>query len=313
MSSLILSMSDIECLDRQISSLMECKPLPENEIKVLCDKAKEILAAESSVQPVRCPVTVCGDIHGQFHDLMELFRIGGYLPDTNYLFMGDYVDRGYYSVESVTLLVCLKVRFRDRITLTRGNHESRQITQVYGFYDECMRKYGSAAVWKYFTDLFDYLPLTALVEGKIFCLHGGLSPSLETLDHIRQLDRVQEVPHEGAMCDLLWSDPDERAGWGISPRGAGFTFGQDVSTKFNHDNNLNLVARAHQLVMEGYNWCHDRNVVTVFSAPNYCYRCGNQAGIVEVDEHLNQCFLQFDPAPRRGEPHIAKRTPDYFL
>jgi serine/threonine-protein phosphatase 2A catalytic subunit len=176
-----------------------------------------------------------------------------------------------------------------------------------------MRKYGSAAVWKYFTDLFDYLPLTALVENKIFCLHGGLSPSLDTLDHIRQLDRVQEVPHEGAMCDLLWSDPDERSGWGISPRGAGFTFGQDISVQFNHTNSLNLVARAHQLVMEGYNWCHERNVVTVFSAPNYCYRCGNQAGIVEVDEHLNYCFLQFDPAPRRGEPHIAKRTPDYFL
>ncbi|OMJ69855.1 hypothetical protein SteCoe_32311 [Stentor coeruleus] len=313
MSSLILSMTDIECLDRQINQLMDCKPLPENEIKTLCEKAKEILTAESSVQPVRCPVTICGDIHGQFHDLMELFRIGGYLPDTNYLFMGDYVDRGYYSVESVTLLVSLKVRFRDRITLTRGNHESRQITQVYGFYDECMRKYGSAAVWKYFTDLFDYLPVTALVENKIFCLHGGLSPSLDTLDHIRQLDRVQEVPHEGAMCDLLWSDPDERSGWGISPRGAGFTFGQDISVQFNHTNNLNLVARAHQLVMEGYNWCHERNVVTVFSAPNYCYRCGNQAGIVEVDEHLNYCFLQFDPAPRRGEPHIAKRTPDYFL
>ena len=306
-------MTDIECLDRHITLLMDCKPLPENEIKLLCEKAKEILANESSVQPVKCPVTVCGDIHGQFHDLMELFRIGGYLPDTNYLFMGDYVDRGYYSVESVTLLVCLKVRFRDRITLTRGNHESRQITQVYGFYDECMRKYGSAAVWKYFTDLFDYLPLTALVENKVFCLHGGLSPSLDTLDHIRQLDRIQEVPHEGAMCDLLWSDPDERGGWGISPRGAGFTFGQDISVQFNHTNGLNLIARAHQLVMEGYNWCHERNVVTVFSAPNYCYRCGNQAGIVELDEHLNQCFLQFDPAPRRGEPHIAKRTPDYFL
>ena len=306
-------MTDIECLDRQIGMLMECKPLPENEIKTLCEKAKEILANESNVQAVPLPVTVCGDIHGQFHDLMELFRIGGNLPDTNYLFMGDYVDRGYYSVECVTLLVSLKVRYRDRITMTRGNHESRQITQVYGFYDECMRKYGSAAVWKYFTDLFDYLPLTALVENKVFCLHGGLSPTLGTLDLIRGLDRVQEVPHEGSMCDLLWSDPDELVGWGPSPRGAGYIFGKDVSVKYNHTNGLDLIARAHQLVMEGYNWSHERNVVTIFSAPNYCYRCGNQAGIVELDEHLNQCFLQFDPAPKRGEPHIAKRTPDYFL
>jgi len=195
-------------------------------------------------------VTVCGDIHGQFHDLQELFRIGGNSPDTNYLFMGDYVDRGYYSVETVTLLVALKVRFPHRITILRGNHESRQITQVYGFYDECLRKYGNANVWKYFTDLFDYLPLTALIEDQIFCLHGGLSPSIDTLDHIRALDRVQEVPHEGPMCDLLWSDPDDRCGWGISPRGAGYTFGQDISEAFNHNNGLTLVARAHQLVME---------------------------------------------------------------
>jgi len=258
-------------LDRFLEQLMSenCKPLSEDEVKTLCDKAREILMEESNVQGVACPVTVCGDIHGQFHDLLELFRIGGTCPDTNYLFMGDYVDRGYYSVETVTALVCLKVRYPHRVTILRGNHESRQITQVYGFYDECLRKYGNANVWKNFTDMFDYLPLTALVENTIFCLHGGLSPSIDTLDQIRALDRVQEVPHEGPMCDLLWSDPDDRCGWGISPRGAGYTFGNDISDQFNHTNNVTLIARAHQLVMEGYNWCHDRNVVTIFSAPNY--------------------------------------------
>jgi len=268
---------------------------------------------EQNVQPVKCPVTVCGDIHGQFHDLTELFRIGGKLPDTNYLFMGDYVDRGYYSVETVSLLVALKVRYKERITILRGNHESRQITQVYGFYDECLRKYGNANVWKHFTDLFDYFPLTALIEKQIFCLHGGLSPSIDSLHNIMDQDRVQEVPHEGPMCDLLWSDPDDRCGWGISPRGAGYTFGQDISEQFNHNNGLTLIARAHQLVMEGYNWGHEKNVVTIFSAPNYCYRCGNQAAIMEIDEHLEYTFLQFDPAPRRGEPHVTRRTPDYFL
>eukprot|EP00798_Chlamydomonas_sp_ICE-L_P017623 gene17623-23964_t len=181
-------------LDDQISRLMKCQPLTEKEVKSLCEKAKEILAEEPNVQPVRAPVTVCGDIHGQFQDLLELFRIGGNCPDTNYLFMGDYVDRGYHSVETVSMLVALKVRFRDRITILRGNHESRQITQVYGFYDECLRKYGSADVWRAFTDLFDYLPLTGVVENQIFCLHGGLSPALDTLDHIRALDRIQEVP-----------------------------------------------------------------------------------------------------------------------
>jgi len=236
-------------LDKQIEMVFRKEPLPENEVKMLCDKAREILSTESNVQPVKCPVTICGDIHGQFWDMMELFKIGGRPPDTNYLFMGDYVDRGLYSLETVSLLILLKVRYRDRITILRGNHESRQITQVYGFYDECLRKYGNANVWKYFTDLFDYLPLTAVVENQIFCLHGGLSPSIDTLEQIRQLDRLQEVPHEGPMCDLLWSDPDERTGWGISPRGAGYTFGMDISDQFLHTNNISLIARAHQLIM----------------------------------------------------------------
>ncbi|MEW5302050.1 MAG: hypothetical protein WDW36_004861 [Sanguina aurantia] len=301
-------------LDGWIAKLMKCETLTEAEVKQVCERAKEILADESNVQPVRCPVTVCGDIHGQFQDLLELFRIGGNSPDTNYLFMGDYVDRGYQSVETVSLLVVLKVRYRDRITILRGNHESRQITQVYGFYDECLRKYGNADVWRNFTDLFDYLPLTGLVESKIFCLHGGLSPTLDTLDHIRALDRIQEVPHEGPMCDLLWSDPDDRGGWGISPRGAGYTFGQDISEQYNHTNGLELISRAHQLVMEGYNWSHEQSVVTIFSAPNYCYRCGNQAAIMEVSDTMEKAFQKFEPAPRRGEaPEAYRATPDYFL
>jgi len=127
-TSFSLSIDDISILDKQIDLLQDFKPIPEHEVKQLCDKAKEILSSESNVQQVKCPVTICGDVHGQFHDLIELFKIGGKSPDTNYLFMGDYVDRGYYSVETVTLLVCLKVRFPNRLTILRGNHESRQIT-----------------------------------------------------------------------------------------------------------------------------------------------------------------------------------------
>jgi len=305
-------------VDRWIEKLSKdnSQTLSESETLSLCEKAKEILQKEANVQPVTCPITICGDIHGQFYDLMELFRIGGVPPETNYLFTGDYVDRGYYSVKTISTLMCYKVRYRGRITMTRGNHETRQITQVYGFYDECLRLYGNAKVWKAFTDLFDYLPLSAIVEKQIFCLHGGLSPSIDSLKNIMDQDRVQEVPHEGPICDLLWSDPDDRCGWGISPRGAGYTFGQDISEQFNHNNGLTLVARAHQLVMEGYNWCHEKNVVTIFSAPNYCYRCGNQAAIMEIDEHLEYTFLQFDPAPRKkGEagPSRDRPVPDYFL
>ena len=219
--------------------------------------------SSASEVPIPIPITSSWVLHLDFPIPLPHLPAG---PDRALINLpGDYVDRGYYSVETVTLLVCLKIRYPQRITILRGNHESRQITQVYGFYDECLRKYGNANVWKYFTDLFDYLPLTALIENQIFCLHGGLSPSIDTLDNIRSLDRIQEVPHEGPMCDLLWSDPDDRCGWGISPRGAGYTFGQDISEAFNHNNGLTLVARAHQLVMEGYNWSQDRNVVTIFS------------------------------------------------
>ncbi|VVT49727.1 uncharacterized protein SAPINGB_P002413 [Magnusiomyces paraingens] len=300
-------------LDAWIESLSQCHPLCEEDVETLCNMAKELLQYEENVQPVNAPVTICGDVHGQFHDLIELFKIGGPCPDTNYLFMGDYVDRGYYSVETVSYLVALKVRYPNRITILRGNHESRQITQVYGFYDECLRKYGNANVWKMFTDLFDFFPITALVENKIFCLHGGLSPNIETIDNIRDLNRFQEVPHDGPMCDLLWSDPDERVSWGVSPRGAGFTFGQDISQHFNHTNDLQLISRAHQLIMEGYAWAHEQQVVTIFSAPNYCYRCGNQAAIMSVDEDLGTVFLQYDPSPRPGEPSVSRKTPDYFL
>ncbi|KFY22463.1 hypothetical protein V493_06576 [Pseudogymnoascus sp. VKM F-4281 (FW-2241)] len=361
-------------LDKAIAQLRECRPIPEAQVRELCYKARELLVEEGNVVTVTAPVTICGDIHGQFHDLMELFRVGGDVPDTNYLFMGDFVDRGFYSLESFLLLLCLKVRYPDRMTLIRGNHESRQITTVYGFYDECLRKYGSANVWRYCCDVFDYLALGAIVlnasatlqpndkipirpqapeitntedydeadieievlnsEGGIlhrfprkgskrndvlvrtpppsttptktgapgsgasahsngtsgnnstavFCVHGGLSPLAETLDKIRLIDRKQEVPHEGSMCDLLWSDPEDIQGWGLSPRGAGFLFGASTVQNFNHANNISMIARAHQLVMEGFKEMFDNTIVTVWSAPNYCYRCGNVAAIMELGE-----------------------------
>ena len=208
-----------------------CRHLPEKDIKKLCDKVKELLVEESNVQPVRSPVTVCGDIHGQFYDLLQLFEVGGHAPMTHYIFMGDFVDRGYYSLESFTLLMVLKALYPDKITLLRGNHESRQITQVYGFYDECQTKYGNATVWKYCCSVFDYLTVAAIIDGEILCVHGGLSPEIRTLDQIRTIQRCQEIPHEGPFCDLVWSDPEEIDAWAVSPRGAGWLFGRNVTSE----------------------------------------------------------------------------------
>ena len=190
--------------------------------------ARDILLEESNIQVISSPITICGDIHGQFYDLMQLFRVGGDCPQTNYIFMGDFVDRGFHSIETFLLLLALKVRYPERITLIRGNHESRGVTQIYGFYDECLRKYGSVNVWRYCTEVFDFLPLAAVIDDQIFCVHGGLSPCFDTLDEIKTIDRKQEVPHDGAMSDLMWSDPEDISGWSMSPRGAGFLFGSDI-------------------------------------------------------------------------------------
>jgi len=299
-------------LDQWVAKLRECNYLPEQDIKQLCEMVKELLLEESNVQPVSSPVTICGDIHGQFYDLLELFKTGGELPETNYIFMGDYVDRGYHSLEVFTLLLALKARYPEKVTLLRGNHESRQITQVYGFYDECQQKYGNANVWKYCTQVFDLLTIAALIDGNVLCVHAGLSPDVRTLDQIRTIPRQQEIPHEGPFCDLMWSDPEEIETWQISPRGAGWLFGSKVTAEFVNINNLRLLCRSHQLVQEGYKHLFDNKLVTVWSAPNYCYRCGNVAAILKLTPDGKEEYRIFNAV--ENEKNIPPRQPvPYFL
>lgn len=319
--------SNISCISQKISynvdewicKLFKCQLLHIEEVKLMCDLLISILQEEDNCVKVDVPVTVAGDIHGQFYDLLELFHIGGLPPDVNYLFLGDYVDRGYYSCECFCLVACLKIKYPKRVTLLRGNHESRQITKVYGFYDECMRKYNNNSnAWKYLTDAFDYLPLTAVINNKIFCDHGGISPYLNSIDEINELDRFNEIPQDGAICDLLWSDPagsdDELTeGWKPSPRGAGVLFSEEVTNTFLHTNDLCYICRAHQLVQEGYQWMHNDKVVTVFSAPNYCYRCGNSASLMFVDEFMEKTFVTFNTAPLRANAQALRRNVDYML
>ncbi|EFE41857.1 hypothetical protein TRV_03425 [Trichophyton verrucosum HKI 0517] len=249
-------------------------------------------------------------------------------PIGNFIFLGDYVDRGYFSLETLTLLLCLKARYPNKITLVRGNHESRQTTQVYGFYDECVQKYGNASVWKACCQVFDFMTLGVIVDGKVLCLHGGLSPEIRTLDQVRIVARAQEIPHEGAFCDLVWSDPDETEDltWAVSPRGAGkidlsltayMSFcPKERADEFCAVNDLNLIARAHQLVNEGYKYHFDSQaMVTVWSAPNYCYRCANMASVCEVREDLKPVFKLFAavPAEMRHVPASRPQKAEYFL
>jgi serine/threonine-protein phosphatase PPG1 len=212
-------------LDKLISQCLNKQLLTISEIKEIAEKAKELLIDESNVVQVKAPCVVVGDVHGQFFDVLEIFKIAGNCPDTNYVFLGDYVDRGLYSVEVMSLLLCLKVRYPARVILVRGNHESRGVTATYGFYTECVKKYGTTDVWTIFTDLFDYLVLAVEIDNTILCVHGGLSPSIHMVDQIKAIDRFKEIPHEGPMADLVWSDPvpntaDATALFSVSPRGS---------------------------------------------------------------------------------------------
>ncbi|KAL4461075.1 hypothetical protein ABPG74_016547 [Tetrahymena malaccensis] len=288
--------------------------LPERDLRRICEKVKELLAEESNVQPVNSPVNICGDIHGQFFDVLELFRKGGDLPENKYIFIGDFVDRGHNSVETIEYLLCLKAKYPQCITLLRGNHESRQTTQAYGFYDEVLRKYGNINPWHYFTEVFDYLPLGAIVDGSVFCVHGGLSPDIKTVDQIRVIHRKQEIPLEGPFTDLLWSDPDDVGSWAMNSRGAGWLFGDKVTSDFNHINGFQLICRAHQLAHEGYQyWFNEKNLVTVWSAPNYCYRMGNKASILKLDEKLNTHFEIFNEVPESSQAVPPRKALPYFL
>jgi len=284
-------------LDRWIEGLIERRERigSDTEVCELCSMACHVLGEESNVVRVASPVTICGDIHGQFGDLLELFRICGKVPEKNYVFLGDYVDRGRDSLEVFELLLCLKVRWPNHVTLLRGNHESRQITQVYGFYDECIWKYGSALVWRECCKVFDLLTICALIDNCVLCVHGGLSPYVPSIHEIHCLERNKELPVEGPICDMLWSDPaedDQVQAWSLSNRGAGYLFGAKAVETFHYINNTELLCRAHQLVMSGYKFhFSDQSCLTIWSAPNYCGRCGNLAAALSLPESN---FLTFN-------------------
>ena len=236
------------------------------------------------------PLTVCGDIHGQYPDLLKLFEIGGFPPNTNYIFMGDYVDRGKQSLECICLLLAYKIKYDENFFILRGNHECGSINRIYGFFDECKRRY-NVKLWKNFVDLFNCLPIAASIDDKIFIVHGGLSPELKSVENLNKIMRPTDVPEEGLICDILWSDPDNNTdGWGENDRGVSCTFNEAVLKKFLEKNDLDLLCRAHQVVEDGYEFFGNRQLVTVFSAPNYCGEFDNNGAIMDVDEDLMCSF-----------------------
>ncbi|EFQ97089.1 serine/threonine-protein phosphatase [Nannizzia gypsea CBS 118893] len=374
--------------DEWLEAAKNCKYLSEHHMKQLCELVKEYMMEESNIQPVSTPVTICGDIHGQFYDLLELFRVAGGMPgDTrpaapstqapiitsedieppsvitdpklkqrlrkssppnsvieddgdeetggqatqinkhdggggggegedksaspigNFIFLGDYVDRGYFSLETLTLLLCLKARYPNKITLVRGTMSQGRLRRCMASTMSVCRNTATHRCGKACCQVFDFMTL-GVCDGKV--------PEIRTLDQVRIVARAQEIPHEGAFCDLVWSDPDETDDltWAVSPRGAGWLFGSRVADEFCAVNDLNLIARAHQLVNEGYKYHFDSQaMVTVWSAPNYCYRCANMASVCEVREDLKPVFKLFAavPAEMRHVPATRPQKAEYFL
>merc|ERR1719356_2274837 len=176
--------------------------LKEESVRNLCFKSRSLFMTQPMFLELEPPIKIVGDIHGQYYDLLRLFEYGGYPPDANYLFLGDYVDRGKQSIESICLLLAYKIKYTENFFILRGNHECASINRIYGFYDECKRRY-TPRLWKRFTDCFNCLPVAAIVAEKIFCMHGGLSPELKAFDQIKKLARPTDVPDTGLLCDLL--------------------------------------------------------------------------------------------------------------
>ena len=279
--------------------------LTENEIKYLCSETKKIFLEQPILLELGPCLNICGDIHGQFYDLLQLFEIGGYPPEKNYLFLGDYVDRGKQSIETICLLFAYKIKYPENFFLLRGNHECSSVNRIYGFFDECKRRY-NVKVWKNFIDCFNCLPIAAVIDDSIFCCHGGISPELIFVNQIKNIIRPTDIPEYGMLCDILWSDPCENEKlndyFGTNERGISVTFTKKSLQNFLKDNNLELLCRAHQVVEQGYEFYGNNSCVTVFSAPNYCGMFDNSGAMMVVDENLKCSFniIKCKQAPAHG-------------
>jgi len=283
--------------------------LAEEDVRKICDLAHDILKKEQNVLSINGSVTVCGDIHGQYYDLLKLFDVGGSPTSTIYLFLGDYVDRGQFGIECTLYLLCHKILYPDNFFLLRGNHECRHLTAYFNFKEECLFKYDEN-IYNLVMDTFDALPLSAVVNNRFMCCHGGLSPEIKEVSQIAEIDRFREPPSNGAMCDILWSDPIEDESEDSreitftpnTTRGCSFFFGFAAVKAFLEKNKLLSILRAHEAQLDGYKMHCKRQatdfpaVITLFSAPNYCDVYANKGAILKYHNNLMN-IRQFNCSP----------------
>lgn len=264
---------------------------------------------------------VCGDTHGQYYDLLNIFEKGGFPSESNpYLFNGDFVDRGSFSFETVFTLMSIKLACPKGLFMLRGNHETKNMNKIYGFEGEVKHKYDDV-VMQLFAEVFNWLPLSAVISNKegpgalsVFVVHGGLSTNIApgdadvngigaiSLSAIEGIVRGREPPESGLMADLLWSDPQPLPGRALSKRGVGFSFGPDFTAAFLEKNDLQLLVRSHEVKDEGYVVEHGGKCITIFSAPNYCDQMGNKGAFIRFKEDMKPNFTQFDSVPHPNVP-----------
>lgn len=283
--------------------------LQEHQACKILQLATEALALEPTLLSVPAPVTVCGDIHGQYYDLMKLFEVGGDPASTCYLFLGDYVDRGSFSIECLLYLYSLKLTYKTLFYMLRGNHECKHLTDYFTFRSECLHKY-SEKVYQESLQSFNALPLAAIMNNQFFCVHGGISPDIKTLDDIRNLDRFREPPTKGLMCDLLWADPiedydddkEDRAFLKNSIRGCSYSFTFKASSQFLDKTGLLSIIRAHEAQDVGYRMYKRSkttgfpSLLTMFSAPNYLDTYSNKAAVLKYEDNVMN-IRQFNHSP----------------
>jgi serine/threonine-protein phosphatase 5 len=294
-----------------INDLMETfrnqKKLHYKYVITIMLRAKELFDAMPNIVDVPVPtgskITVCGDVHGQFYDLANSIFARNGLPskENPYVFNGDFVDRGSFSVEVILTLLAIKVWCPEAIHLTRGNHESVNMNKIYGFEGEVKAKYTKDILFHLFTEVFQSLPLAYVLDGSVdgsadgrraFVVHGGLfSRDGVTLEELQAIDRRTE-PDDGLMAEMLWSDPQDAPGWGPSKRGIGVSFGPDVTHRFLDANNLDIVVRSHEMKEEGYEVGAEGRLITIFSAPNYCDQMGNKGAYIHFDHCMKPRFTQ---------------------
>jgi len=292
----------VEFMEALLPYLKNQKKLHKRYAYEMLVSIKEQFAALPSLVDVTIPegekLTVCGDIHGQFYDLLNIFEINGVPSETNpYLFNGDFVDRGSFSVEVILTLFGFKLLYPNHMFLSRGNHETVNMNQMYGFEGEVKEKYTPKMV-DLFTEVYNLLPLSHLINSKILTMHGGLfSKDDITLDDIRKTERNKQPPDSGIMCDILWSDPQPQNGRSPSKRGVGVAFGPDVTRNFCKLNDLKFIIRSHEVKPEGYEVAHDGQCITVFSAPNYCDQMGNKGAFITLSTDLIPKYTSYEAVP----------------